>query len=409
MKITRALLAAVVAFSSNAMAEDWPQFMGPHRDGKVADTLPDHFPSGGPTAVWDRALGSGFAGPVVANGKTLLFHRKGDAVMLEACDAASGVMLWQFSYPATYVDSFGFDDGPRATPAVADGRIFIHGAEGMLHAVNLEDGKLLWKVDTVEDFGSGQGFFGRASAPLVVKDRVIIAPGGKKDGKPAGLVAFDVKDGHVVWQGADDEAGYSSPVLVDGAPERVLCWMRNQLWLLSADTGAVQAQLPLRSTMDASVNAAQPIDCGGQRVFVSAGYGVGAHLVQLPDLKDLWQKQDLFDSHYSSGVFAAGHVYGFDGRQERGQTLRCINIETGSVDWNSDGVPGGTVIAVGDKLLTVTEQGELWLVKLDPTKFEQLDTAQILRAGHRSYPAYSDGILYARDGAKVVAVKVKGD
>ncbi|MCB1207690.1 MAG: PQQ-binding-like beta-propeller repeat protein [Verrucomicrobiales bacterium] len=409
MKSILAILCAFPALAGILVGADWPQFMGPDRSGVVSGSLPDQLPVAGPPVVWERELGSGFAGPVIADGKTILFHRKGDEVVVEACDASAGVMLWQFTYLTDYVDSFGFDNGPRGTPAVADGRVFVHGAEGMLHAIDLESGKLLWKVDTVADFKSGQGFFGRACSPLVVKDRVIITPGGSKDGKPAGMVAFDVKDGHVVWQSVEDEAGYSSPITVPGSPDRVMCWMRNKLWLVDAASGEMVASLPLRSSMDASVNAAQPVACGEDRYLISAGYGVGANMVQLPGLELLWQKQDLFDSHYSTGVLHEGHLYGFEGRQEQGQTLRCIDVEKGTVDWDGEAVPGGTIISVGDKLLAVTEQGELWLIRATPEKCDILSTAQILRSGHRSFPAYANGILYARDGRKVVAVKVVGD
>ncbi len=406
MKSILTILCALPAWVGTLRGSDWPQFMGPDRTGAVAGSLPDQFAVAGPPVVWERDLGSGFAGPVIADGKTILFHRQGDEAVVEACDAASGVMLWQFTYLTDYVDGFGFDNGPRGTPAVAAGRVFVHGAEGMLHAIDLESGKLLWKVDTAASFGSGQGFFGRACSPLVVKDRVIITPGGTKDGRPAGVVAFDVKEGHLVWQSVEDEAGYSSPIIVSGNPERVLCWMRNKLWLLDALTGEVVAAQPLRSSEDASVNAAQPVACGQDRYLISAGYGVGANLVQLPGMEFVWQKKGLFDSHYSSGVLHAGHLYGFEGRQERGQTLRCIDVEKGALNWDGDSVPGGTIIAVGDKLLAVTEQGELWLIRATPEKCDVLSKAQILRAGHRSFPAFANGILYARDGRKVVAVKV---
>lgn len=162
--------------------------------------------------------------------------------------------------------------------------------------------------------------------------------------------------------------------------------------------------------MDASVNAATPVDCGGGRYLISAGYGVGAHLLRIADgkIKTIWKKEDTLDCHYATPVRVGDHLYGFHGRQEQGMNLRCIEIATGKVAWEDpDGVPGGTLIAVGDKLLVVTERGELWVVRATPEKFQQLAAIQILRAGHRSHAAYSDGILYARDSEHLVAVKLR--
>lgn len=121
----------------------------------------------------------------------------------------------------------------------------------------------------------------------------------------------------------------------------------------------------------------------------------------------LWQKQDLMDCHYSTPVYRQGHLYGFDGRQETGQTLRCISLDAGKVLWDSPKIPGGTLLLVGDKLLVVTEQGELWLVRATPEKFEQLGAVQILRAGHRSHAAYANGILYARDAEHLAAFRLR--
>jgi len=166
----------------------------------------------------------------------------------------------------------------------------------------------------------------------------------------------------------------------------------------------------LRSDMDASVNAATPIPAGPDRWFISAGYGVGAHLLNFSSgkIQEVWQSTDALDCHYATPVCIGQHIYGFHGRQETGMNLRCISLTDGKVAWEDpDGVPGGTLIAVGEKLLVITERGELWLVSASPEKFQQLSAVQILRAGHRSHAAYSNGILYARDKEHLVALKLR--
>lgn len=391
-------------------AADWPQFLGPARDARAAveePALPASF-AREPEALWKKSAGSGFAGPVVAAGKVILFHREGGDMTTEALDARTGAVLWRSVYVTDYVDSFGFDNGPRAVPATAGGRVFTHGPEGRVTALDLATGRELWAYDTAAKAGSPQGFFGRAPSPLVIGDSVIIAAGGEIGGQPAGVIALDVKTGAPLWHSADDEAGYASPA---HEKNHLLCWMRNRLWLLDAPTGRVLHSLPLRSTMDASVNAATPLPCGGGRWFVSAGYGVGANLFEVSSgsqFKEVWSRQDALDCHYATPVFHDGHLYGFHGRQETGMRLRCIRLSDGATSWEApDKIPGGTLILVKDRLLIVTEQGELWIVPATPERFEKSLAMQILRAGHRGHAAYADGILYARDSEQLVAVPLR--
>jgi outer membrane protein assembly factor BamB len=398
-----ALLALLTA--APALAADWPQLLGPTRDGVVAQA-----PAGQPVEpepVWDRSLGTGFAGPAVAQGKLIIAHRLADDLLVEAVDAATGVLLWTFKRPTNYVDGFGFDNGPRGVPAIAEGRVFVHGADGILDALDLATGQALWQVDTVAVFDSPQGYFGRACSPLVHEGKVILTPGGQAGGQPAGVVALDAATGRTLWQSVADEAGYASPLALDS--QRLLCWMRNDLWLLQASDGAVLAHRRLRASMDASVNAAQPVllDASRSRVALSAGYGVGLHVLSLPDLKPVWTQENLLDCHYGTPIRLGSRLYGFDGRQEMGQTLRCIDLEKKDALWQSDTVPGGTLIRVGDDhLLAVTEQGELWVVSTSPAELDIRHRVQILRSGHRSHPAFADGLLFARDGHQLVAVRV---
>jgi outer membrane protein assembly factor BamB len=392
-----------------AMAADWPQFLGPQRVG-IADASEPALKKlkSEPERLWERSVGSGFAGPVVVGAKVIIFHREGSDMTTEAWDAQTGKPLWRTVYVTDYVDSFGFDNGPRAVPAVAHGKVYTHGPEGRVTAMDLETGKEVWAYDTASAVNSQQGFFGRAPSPLVMGDKVIIAAGGTLGDKPAGLIALDAATGKLEWTSVEDEAGYASPQKYG---DSVLAWMRNKLWLVNPETGFVLAQMPLRSTMNASVNAATPIPCGEDRWFISAGYGVGAHLLKItplhePTFETVWHEAKSMDCHYSTPIFKDGFLYGFDGRQETGQTLRCVEVATGKVRWESPGVPGGTLLLVADTLLVVTEQGELWVVPASAEKFEAILTTQILRSSHRSHAAYANGILYARDTEKMVALRL---
>jgi hypothetical protein len=173
--ILRILTAIVLMGALNARAEDWPQFLGPMRDNSYAgNDLAATWPAGGPKTLWKKKVGAGWSGPVVAAGKLICFHRVADKETVECLDAASGKPIWKADYDSTYQDDFGFDPGPRSTPAIAGDRVYTFGAEGMLNCWQLSDGKRLWNVDTRKDLEAGKGFFGIVCSPLIEGDAVIL-------------------------------------------------------------------------------------------------------------------------------------------------------------------------------------------------------------------------------------------
>lgn len=400
---------ALLLLTRSPQAADWPQFLGTQRNG-VADSseeIAGAFPVSGPKVLWTHPLGSGFAGPAVADGKVIVFHRADDQVLVEALDVKDGTEFWHFTYANSYADSFGMDRGPRATPTIAQGKVILHGAEGRIHVLDLKTGKLLWHYDTVKELNSPQGFFGRVCSPLVVGTNVIIAAGGKNDKGAAGLIALNLENGKEVWQSVDDEASYSSPIFHETEKlPALICWMRNNLVVCDVRDGSVKFREHLRPEIDASVSAATPIWCG-DKLFVTASYDVGASLWKWEPsgkLAEAWKKQNVLDCHYSTPVYKGGYLYGLHGRQEFGQSLRCVRAEDGKLMWESGKLTGGTLLLVKDTLVMLTEAGELSLVKASADKYEPLAQDQILRAGHRSYPAFANGVLYARDGKQLVAV-----
>ncbi|MFP6572911.1 MAG: PQQ-binding-like beta-propeller repeat protein, partial [Vicinamibacterales bacterium] len=167
------LFGFVVSAGVSLIAQDWPQFLGPDRNGVYeGPALAREWPGESPRELWRRSVGAGFAGPIVVEGRVLLFHRVAGEEVLEAFVADTGEPLWRYAYPTTYRDDFGFDEGPRSSPVVDTGRVFTFGAQGQLHAVDLETGSGLWNVDTREQFRFSKAFFGAAGTPLVEDDRV---------------------------------------------------------------------------------------------------------------------------------------------------------------------------------------------------------------------------------------------
>ena len=230
-------LATIVAMAAgtHVAAQDWPQFLGPGRDGRYTGAaLAERWPGGGPPRLWSRPVGAGFAGPVVAGGRVVLFHRLGGREVVEALDAGTGDTVWRYDYPTSYRDDFGFDEGPRSVPVVHDGRVYTFGAQGQLHAVDLETGAGVWQVDTHARYGVRKGFFGAAGSPLVEDGRVIANVGGRR----GGIVAFDADTGDELWTATTHEASYSSPAAgAFGGQRLALVFTRTGLVGLDPATG----------------------------------------------------------------------------------------------------------------------------------------------------------------------------
>src|SRR5262245_28468768 len=175
-----AILNTALLLSLVARAEDWPQFLGPRRNGESVSAINLQWPREGPVALWQMKVGEGFSAPVVADDKLVIFQRAANKERLDCVDSRTGRAIWQYEYASDYEDDFGRGNGPRATPAIADGRVFAFGAGGMFTCLNFTNGAKLWSVDTTKEFGAGKGFFGVACSPLVEGKAVLMNIGGRK-------------------------------------------------------------------------------------------------------------------------------------------------------------------------------------------------------------------------------------
>lgn len=391
-----------------ASASDWPQFLGPARNGVYhGNDLAPQWPKNGPPVLWKKNIGQGFSGPVVAEGKLILFHRVGAQERVECLDAEKGNSLWHFDYPTAYEDTFGFDEGPRGTPAIADGKVFTFGAEGALHCLDIASGKKLWSVDAKKQFNAGKGFFGIACSPLIEGNAVLLNVGGENG---AGIAAFDRATGKLLWKATDDEAGYAAPTAATINGQRLaLFFTRNGLVACESATGKTLFQFPWRARMSASVNAATPLVID-DLIFLSASYNTGAVLLRVKgnSVEKLWSGDDILSNHYATSVHRDGFLYGFDGRQEQGVRLRCVELKTGKVRWSQEELGAGTVTLAGDRLLVLNERGELIEAQATPEKFKETNRAQTLPSGVRAYPALANGRLFARSKDKLVCVNLAG-
>jgi len=399
-----AVLIALAA--APVIATDWPQFLGPQRDGTYAGPpLAETWGASGPKVVWRKQVGQAFAGPAVVQNRVLLFHRVGNEEVLESLDARTGAAVWRYAYATNYRDDFGFDEGPRAVPVVADGIVYTFGAQGQLHAVDLAKGTRVWSEDTMKRFNVPKGYFGAAGSPLVEGGRVIANVGGDK----AGIVAFEARTGKIVWTATEDDASYSSGMAATiGGRRSAVFLTRDNLIGLDPATGAIHFQRRWRARNAASVNAATPLVVGDS-IFVSAEYGPGAGVLRVEGSKlvDLWASDEVLSNHYATSVYHGGYLYGFHGRQEFGPSLRAVDFKTGAVKWNQDQFRAGSITLAGDKLLVIREGGEMILAPASPQAFKPIARAQILPGVVRPLPALADGFVYLRNDNTLVCLDLR--
>jgi len=400
-------LWAQIAWASTGVAADWPQYLGPSRDGTTTNPIVLPWPSDGPALRWKIPVGSGFSGPIVAAGQVLLFDRDKDEERLRALDPKTGRTLWEHRSPTAYVDTFGFDNGPRSTPATTADRIVTFGAEGRLSCLNLREGQRIWSVEAGRDLGADRGFFGPACSPLILSNRILLNLGNQDGG---GVAAFSLETGKLLWKTTRHEAGYASPVIgpsLDTAgPPTALFFTREGLVSTTLE-GQVRFTHPWRSRQSASVNAASPL-IRSNEIFLTTSYDVGAVLLRITGdtVKEVWANDESLSAHYATPVRHEGFLYGFHGRQERGTEFRCVDWNTGNVRWSAENLRAGTVALAGNRLVLLLESGEVLVAIAQPNAFKVLGRAQVLGRGTRAPFALADGLLVARDPRQLICLEV---
>jgi outer membrane protein assembly factor BamB len=399
-------LSLALALTLSLSAKDWPQYLGPNRDGHSPETgLNWNWPKDGPPVAWKIDVGSGWAGPVVAGDRLIVFHRVGDDEVVACLDPVTSKEKWTSRYRTRYRDDFMFDDGPRATPLVAGDRVFTLGANGDLHGWDLATGKKLWHHNLLADYGSPKGYFGVACSPVLAGGKLLINVGAKG----AGIVAFDPATGREAWKATDDAASYSSPAVAEvGGKTLAVFLTRGGLAAVEPDTGKVRLTFPWRPRIDASVNAATPL-VWKDEIFLTVSYNTGAVLLRAKgdELDEVWSNDRSLSCHYNTPVRVGDYLYGVHGRQEGVAQLRCVEWKTGAVKWTVPRFGTATLIAVDGGLLALTEGGELVWFDASPGGFKEHGRAKVLGSPTRAAPALADGRLFARDGGKLVCVRLK--
>lgn len=402
---------------ATSRAGDWPQILGPHRDGQAVDepVLATTWNTTPPQLLWRRNVGSGYAGAAIKGGRVFLFDREAQAERVTSVDLITGQQQWQAHWQASYSSSMDPDSGPRAVPVVAEGMVVCYGAAGDLVATEVQTGNILWQRALRKELVADDGYFGAGSSPLVVDGVVIANVGGKK----GGVVGIDLKSGKTIWQATNYDASYSSPIaFMVAGKQAALVETRLRTVLLDVRTGKVLSEIDF-GARGPTVNAATPLPIGGDRFLLTASYGIGAHLIQLrgAKLERAWKNVDLLASQYNSPVLVGDTVVGVDGREDLGQVaLKGIRAGTQEVLWQ-ESLPGPAhLIAVGNQVLQVVIDGQIRLGTVDGKTLKssgRFDLAQLSgRPGvYRALPALSRHVLVVRrtqdaDSGEFIALKL---
>jgi len=425
---------------TRTLGNDWPRFLGPTFDGKSAESgIRSDWNGGKLRTVWSMPVGTSYGIGAVASGRYFQHERVGEFERVRAVRAETGEELWVSDAAVEYSDMYGYNNGPRDTPAVDGNDVFTFGVAGRLSSHDTITGKLKWSVDTNTQYGVVQNFFGVGSSPLVLGNAVIVMVGGspKEDAAIApgqldrvspnnsALVAFDRLTGKELWKTGNDLASYSSPrpMTVNGKTIVVLL-ARDGIIAVEPQAGTTLWQYRYRADIVESVNGMVPVVIGN-RIFVSNCYGVGSVLFEISDdgYEVVWQDTDnrreqTFRGHWATPIAVGDFIYGCSGRNEPDSDLRCVNWLTGKLAWSDRRRSRTSVMYVEDHFIVLDESGEMQLIRADPRQLSLVASIDLhedeadrpaLGRPYWAAPILSHGLLYVRGSERVVCLELMKD
>lgn len=389
---------------------DWPQFLGPNRNGISAETqLIDEWSVDGPKIVWRVPGGAGMSGLAISRGRLVTIVQKEGQQKLLALSATTGELAWEMKLAAEYRNDKG--NGPRATPTISGDFVIAYTGDGTLAAARFSDGGLLWSKNVLDDLHIEIAEYGMVGSPLVSGDRVYVVAGLPD----ATVAAYDIANGELVWKSGTDPAGYSSPALLDvGGRRQLVAFTGASVVGLDPATGSILWRYPYVTDFDC--NIATPLAVG-DRVFISSGENHGSVLLGLSAVSNAFQVTEVWKSQgpksvmrneWQTSMLLDGHLYGFDNVGGAGPVshLNCVEAATGKLVWQKLRFGKGNLIAADGKLFISNVNGELVVVRASSKAFEEIGRKKIL-APTRQAPALANGLLYMRDSNEIVCVDVR--
>lgn len=389
--------------ADSALTSSWPGFRGQNRDGVYRGSVRASWED--LAAMWKKPIGGGHASFAIAGGRAFTIEQRRSSEVVAAYDVLTGQELWTNAWPARFTQWMGGGEGPRATPAWADGFVFALGARGELRCLDAATGRLVWRRNILQDAGAKNLRWGMAASPLIAGDAVIVLPGGPKG---QSVAAYDRRTGKRLWTALDDKQAYVAPMQVTllGVPQFLIVSAK-RLVGLSLDRRDVLWEFPWVTDHDAS--AAQPIVVDDRRVFYSSGYGAGAVVVELTKAGDRFAVREVWRTNrmknrQSSSVLHDGFIYGLDEG-----ILACLDASTGELKWKGGRYRHGQVLLAGDHLVITTEDGALVLVAADPARLREIASVPAVEGRTWNVPAFADGILLVRNAEEMAAFDLRPD
>jgi outer membrane protein assembly factor BamB len=409
----RVVLLTLLLFAQTVRAGDWPQWLGPNRDGASAESVQPW--KAKPATLWSVPAGEGFSVPVVAGGRVFVHARVADKQEEEvvALDARTGKQVWRAAYPRTRFSSF-INSGPQGSPCVVGGRVYTYGITGILSCFDADSGKQVWQVDAIKKVNARVPRFGTTCSPLVVGKCVLVAVGGKG----SSVMAFDADTGAELWKALNGPVSTGSPVVYfnrtrkDAAGLEAIFIDGRSLVALNPFDGEVSWQQPLA---DQTVGTApSPVVAGD--LLLASTMRAGGIAVQLTRQDDkmvpagAWKNADLTGYFCTPVVCGKDYIYTVTSvlLPQPASTLRCIDVRSGKVLWNQPGIgiySAGMVRLQNNRLLLLNDKGVLYLIEHDPKAYKELAKAQVCGATFVT-PALADGCLYVRDNKVVSCIKL---
>jgi len=398
---------------------DYPRFLGTGYWAEVAEVdLETDWQSNPPREVWRTEIGAGWPGFAVVGEYAVTQEQRGPEELVTCYAVQTGDVVWKHADPVRWEPS-GFGAlgyaGPRATPTIFEAKVYAQGATGIVNCLDARSGDVVWSHDTMEENNTEPVLWGKACSPLVVERDgdsalVVISVGAPKG---RSVIAYDADTGAEIWAAGDRRSSYASPVLTTllGVEQIVLV---NEGFVTAhrADDGTVlwEHEWPGNSDSDASVS--QPVPVGGDRVFLSKGYGEGAMLLQLVGDEDAMQaeivwKKKLMKTKMGNVVIRDGYVYGLDGG-----VMQCIELSTGKKQWKKRRSPQdighGQIMLIGDTILALSESGEVILIAANPEKFEELASFRAFDEDQVTWnnPAFAPPYLLIRNAEQAACYEL---
>jgi len=401
------MIAGVLVFSllASVSAQDWPQWRGPDRDGKVSGfAAPESWPPD-LTMLWKETVGSGDASPVLVGERLYLFTRQDDKEVILCLDAISGEEIWKSDYTAPAVTGAAArHPGPRSTPAVSDGKIFTIGVSGILSCLDAASGELLWRKDP---FPGVVPMFFTSMSPLIADGLCIAHLGGAGNGA---MIAYDMNSGNEKWRWGEEGPEYGSPVILTlEGKKQVVSPTEKNIVGVELSSGKLLWKIPFVPERRA-YNAATPIVKGNTLIYTGAGRGTTAVQIQKQgddfNLNKIWANDDLA-VQFNSPVLKEDLLYGYSSTG----SLYCIDALNGETVWSDtvkhDRSGFAAILDAGAAVMALPSSSDLIFFKPGSENYSELARMKISDVATYATPVLAGNRIYIKDENSIALWKIR--